>query len=512
MNAHRALSLLAGLGLGVGLALSIGPAGAAETPTGTWLAPAPLGLGREPVVAASAGGDVVAAWRSVENGGVVRASFRPAGGRWQPVVEWPGFVLGPRVAIDRQGTAIVVWIAYRDDLATVAASIRPVGRRWETPVHLSSQGEWATDPRVGMDAAGNAFVAWRSSMWPESIQTRYLSAATGTWAPAVSVASYAYSQLDLSVSPGGQALLVWDVSFDVGYGVAATVGAGGRWEQPAVVGRSREGADYFTKPREIAAAIGDRTAAIAWQYGVHGNGIIEATVRPSGGAWEAPVDLSFTDGQAFLPALAVDEAGTVLTAWDANVDIEGSTRRAGAPSWDRPVVVSPSTGAPVLHKSARGDAVALWSSGSSSSEVRAARKPAASATWRATSEIAVPAGRIGGVGVAIDAAGDAIAIWERNDGRWWVEVAASDVAPPVVTKLVAPRSGAVRTALRFTVSALDTWSRTVVPTWTFGDGSKGRGSSVTHRYRAPGRYRVTVTVADVLGHATTTSRTIRVRR
>lgn len=511
MNARRALSLLAGLALGAGLAFSIGPAGAAETPTGAWLAPAPLGLGQEPVVAASARGDVVAAWRSVENGGVVRASFRPAGSRWQPVVEWPGFVLGPEVAIDRRGTAIVVWVALRDDLATVMASVRPAGQRWETPVQLS-QGEWATDPRIGMDAAGSTVVAWRSSRWPESIQTRYLSAETGTWAPAVGLTSYAYSQLELSVSPGGQVLLVWDVSFDVGYGVAATVGAGGRWETPKVVGRSREGADYFTKPREVAAVIGDRAAAVAWQYSVHGNGIIEATVRPSGGAWEAPVDISFTDGQAFAPALAIDGGGNVLAAWDANVDIEGSTRRAGSASWDRPVVISPSTGAPVLQTSARGDAVALWSSGSSSSAVQAARKQVASATWGPTSEIAVPAGRIGSVDVAIDAAGDAIAIWERNDGRWWVEAASSDVAPPIVTKLVVPRAGSMQRPARFTVTARDTWSRTVAPTWAFGDGSRARGSTVTHRYRAPGRYQVTVTVADALGHGATTSRTIRVRR
>ena len=512
MNARRALSLLAGLGLGVGLALSIGSAGAAETPTGAWLAPAQLGLGQEPVVAASAGGDVVAAWRSVENGGVVRASFRPAGGRWQPVVEWPAWAGSPRVAIDRKGSAIVTWIALRENSATVAASVRPAGRRWETPVQLSSQDEWATDPRVGMDAAGNAFVAWRSSRWPESIQTRYLSAETGTWAPAVALAAYGYSELELSVSPGGQALLVWDVSFDVGYGVAAAVGAGGRWEQPAFVGRSREGDDWFTRPKAIAPAIGDRSAVVAWQYSIHGNGVIEATVRPAGGGWEASVDLSFTDGQAFSPAVAVDAAGNVLTAWDANVDIEGSTRSAGAASWDRPVVVSPSTGAPVLRTSARGDAVALWSSGSSSSEVRAARKPAASATWGSTSEIAVSAGQIGGVDVAIDAAGDAVAIWERNDGRWWVEVAASDVAPPVVTKLVTPKSGVVRKSLRFSIAARDTWSRTVTPAWTFGDGSRARGSTVTHRYRAPGLYRVTVTVADSLGHATTKVRTIRIRR
>jgi hypothetical protein len=499
----------------VGLALSLAAPGAAESPA-PWLAPVRLGLGQEPVVAASADGDVVAAWRSVENGGVVKASFRPAGGRWQPTVEWrSGGGEPPRVAMDAAGDAIVVWTAFEGDSSVVMTSFRGASESWSAPTPVSAMPGWAGggSARVGMDAAGDAFVAWRSSSsWPDAIQTRYRSAQTGDWSPPVGIESYAYSELELSVAPGGQALLVWDVSYDVGYGVAATVGTGGRWEQPAVVGRSREGDDWFTRPKAIAAAIADRSAVVAWQYSMHGNGIVEATVRPSGGTWEPPVDLSFTDGQAFSPAVAIDGAGNALAAWDASVDVEGTTRRAGSTSWDRPVVVSPSKGAPMLAMNARGDAIAFWRTYDSAPDaLQAARRPVSPAAWGPTADVAT-GGRFGTTGVAIDGAGDAIAAWEWNDGgKWWIEVAASDIAAPIVAKLVTPKSGVVRKSLRFSVAARDTWSRVAAPVWTFGDGSRALGSTVTHRYRSPRLYRVTVTATDSLGHATTKARTVRIR-
>lgn len=508
MDSRRALSML--VALGVVLGVSVAPTGTADT-TEPWLAPARLGLGQEPVVAASAEGDVVAAWRSVENGGVVRASFRPAGGRWQPVVEWPGFVSGPRVAIDRRGNAIVVWIAYRESHAIVEASVRPAGKRWTAPTPLSSASEWATSPRVAMDASGNALVAWRSTAWPEAIQTRYRSVQAGAWRPPVGVSSYAYSELELAMAPGGRALLTWDVSKEIGHAVAVVIGERGQWSEPREVGGVENGTTYEERPKALAPAIGDTVAVLAWQYAIHGNGIVKASLQTAAGAWEPAVDLSFPDGQAFGPAVAIDGTGAVLATWDANVDVEGSTRRPGAPSWDRPSVVSPSKGAPRLGANARGDAVALWPSRDPPfSGVGAARKPAGSTGWETTAKVA-PAGRIGATGVAVDGAGDAVAVWEVNDGRWWVEVAASDVAPPIVTALAVPRAGLVRKPVRFSVVARDTWSRVTAPSWRFGDGSRGRGAVVTHRYRAPGSYRVSVAVADALGHVTTKSRVIRIR-
>jgi hypothetical protein len=175
-------------------------------------------------------------------------------------------------------------------------------------------------------------------------------------------------------------------------------------------------------------------------------------------------------------------------------------------------VVSPSRGAPALAVNSRGDAIAMWQAFESTPDaLQATRQPAAADSWGATTEL-VTGDRIGAVGIAIDGSGDAIAIWERNDGRWWVESSASDVSPPVVAKLVVPKSGLVRKPIRLSVTARDTWSGTLVPAWTFGDGSKTRGSTVTHRYRSPGRYRVTVTVADSVGHATTSARFVRIRR
>jgi chitodextrinase len=47
--------------------------------------------------------------------------------------------------------------------------------------------------------------------------------------------------------------------------------------------------------------------------------------------------------------------------------------------------------------------------------------------------------------------------------------------------------------------------------WRFGDGGKANGAKASHVYRRPGRFTVTVTSEDGLGHTTTVTRVVRVR-
>jgi hypothetical protein len=48
--------------------------------------------------------------------------------------------------------------------------------------------------------------------------------------------------------------------------------------------------------------------------------------------------------------------------------------------------------------------------------------------------------------------------------------------------------------------------------WKFGDGKKGKGRRVTHRYRHKGKYTVRLTVVDSTGHSATTKLKLKIRR
>ena len=60
------------------------------------------------------------------------------------------------------------------------------------------------------------------------------------------------------------------------------------------------------------------------------------------------------------------------------------------------------------------------------------------------------------------------------------------------------------------ISASDSWSAISDVAWSFGDGTSGSGSGVSHAYGTAGTYEVTVTLTDAVGNATTRTGTITV--
>jgi len=121
--------------------------------------------------------------------------------------------------------------------------------------------------------------------------------------------------------------------------------------------------------------------------------------------------------------------------------------------------------------------------------------------------------------VAVDADGDAIAVWRvmrsplpRFSHSGYVESAVYDATPPELRVPQIPAAGKVGAKLRFSVTAADAWSGIASIRWSFGDGSKSSGRAVAHAYRRPGRYRVTVTATDEAGNEKMLAATLIVRR
>src|SRR6266702_623770 len=65
-----------------------------------------------------------------------------------------------------------------------------------------------------------------------------------------------------------------------------------------------------------------------------------------------------------------------------------------------------------------------------------------------------------------------------------------------------------QTLVTFSVAASDPDGDALTYDWSFGDGTRGHGSTVTHRYARPSIYTATVTVSDRNGGTATDSRTI----
>lgn len=99
-------------------------------------------------------------------------------------------------------------------------------------------------------------------------------------------------------------------------------------------------------------------------------------------------------------------------------------------------------------------------------------------------------------------------VWMRGNYRHYVDYR-TDITtrllnggniPPTAEAAVSPRSGRRPLSVRFRSGpSKDPDGRIVRQSWSFGDGSRAEGSSVSHTYRSRGRYFVRLTVTDDWG-------------
>jgi hypothetical protein len=446
------------------------PASALAAPT--WLAPTILSAGGgeadDPQVAVDPEGEAVVVWEHYDGSDwIIQAAARPPGGTWRAPIDLS--VAGqnadePRVALDANGDAVAVW--ERDDGTEeiVQAATRPAGGTWGAPVDLSAAGESAKEARVALDANGDAVAVWERDDGTEEIVQAATRAAGGSWEAPIDLSAAGESAHDphVAVDPAGDAIAVWRRNDGSDFIVeTATRPAGGMWQPPidlSAAGQSAYDPEVAYSPTGEAAVVWRRDDGTAYR--------VQATARTVGGTWGTPIDLSAAGQNAYRPQVVLDPAGEAVVVWERYDGIDwiaqGDARPAGG-TWGAPVDLS-ATGADVYRPQ-----------------------------------------------IAADTSGDAVAVWEYDtSSEDVIQAAVHDAAGPRLPDLSIPATGSVGVPLSFSVSPLDVWSALDATDWSFGDGTGAAGTAVSHAYAAPGTYSVTVTGADALGNASTASGTVRV--
>jgi hypothetical protein len=145
----------------------------------------------------------------------------------------------------------------------VQGGVRPAGGLWQAPVDLSAAGRDAADPRVAVDAQGNAVAVWYGDNGDNLIVQGAVRAAGGAWQAPVdlSAAGHNASFPQVAVDAQGNAVAVWN------------------------------------------------------QYDGANRLIVQGAVRPAGGVWQAPIDVSAAGQNAYLPQVAVDAQGNAAAVW-----------------------------------------------------------------------------------------------------------------------------------------------------------------------------------------------------
>ena len=298
-------------------------------------------------------------------------------------------------------------------LAGSTASAAPA---WLAPSDLSNGG-LADKPSVAVDSQGDVTAVWLDS---DGVHASVLAAARpagGAWPAPVELSGTGLTaeEPSVAVDPRGDATAVW-VRHDATHEIvqAAVRPAGGMWHSPVDVTTAQDLED----PEVAVDSRGD--AIVVWDVDNVTN-VVQAAVRPTGGAWQAPIDLSPTADGAVDPQVAFDAHGNATAVWQLRAGssdvVQAATRPTGG-TWQAPVDVSaPGQDAdPNLAIDPAGDAIAAWDwYDGTNFIIRAAVRPVGSRVWRSPVDLSAAGNSSYLPQVAVDQQGDAIAVW-LNDG------------------------------------------------------------------------------------------------
>lgn len=476
-----------------------------------WLAPVTLSdAGQhadEPQVAVDADGDAVAVWlRSDGSHARIQAATRPAGGAWTTPVTLSDAGQNaddPQVAVDTDGDAVAIWRRSDGTNIRVQAAARPAGGAWTAPTTISAAGPDTYDAGVAVDPDGDAVAVWTQSDGSNIRVQAATRPAGGAWtAPdTLSTAGRDATAPQVGVDADGDAVAVWRRSDGSNVRAqAATRPAGGTWAAPDTI------SDAGQTASEPQVAVGaDGTATAAWRANDGGDQYVKAATRPAGGAWTTPATLSNPAQTADRPQVAVDATGDTTAVWRQTgggyYRVTAATRPAGG-SWSAADTLSDAGQHAYLPQVAvdpDGDATAVWHrTDGSHNRVQAATRPAGGA-WATPVMLSAAGQHASGQQIAVDAGGDATAVWHRSDGtNTRVQSAVFDATAPSVSATL-PTTASTGEPVAFSASISDTWSA-VSASWTFGDGASSSATSTNHTYAAPGTYTVTVTATDAVGN------------
>jgi hypothetical protein len=281
---------------------------------------------------------------------------------------------------------------------------------WLPPVDISETGAHIGGPQVVLDSGGNATAVWDQWNGKETVVESAFRPAGEAWQAPMAIA--AGNSPQIAVDGAGDVTVVWESYAGTNRLLiqAAERPAEEGWRKPVVLGEVQT----MMAPEPSIGVGQDGDAIVLW----HAFGVIKSAFRPAEGTWQTPVDVSDPHLESYVPELAVDASGDASAVWMQEDGSQGSIHSAYRPAggeWGEPTLVSEageSAGDANVAINADGDATAVWSGEESGLRtIRAALRPAGGA-WESPASISTPGNTVVGFPqVALDGDGDTIAAW-----------------------------------------------------------------------------------------------------
>jgi hypothetical protein len=244
----------------------------------------------------------------------------------------------PAIAVDTTGGAFMVWSDLRDNNGGTglwdiyAQYVDAQGnRRWPHDVRVNSESAdgYQGVPAVAVDPSGNAIIAWMDYRGPDGVYVQKLSPdGRRLWAEDVMVNGNSYALWDLqspavAVRSDNVIYVAWqgnrEGKWDDDIYLQRLTGTGGRvWASEVQVNRDSDPESRQISPALTVDASGN--VYVSWTAIRDGmRHIFAQRIAPDGQhAWATDVQISTTGAKAGHSDIAVDRAGAVVVAWEAD--------------------------------------------------------------------------------------------------------------------------------------------------------------------------------------------------
>jgi len=334
----------------------------------------------------------------------------------------------PRLAVAANGHGVAVWSSWADDGFRVRAALLEPGGSWGPATTLASSSPPGNPevgyPRVALDAGGAALALWATGVAHQDHLPTY-GVAAASWSPggwtipelvedSGLLAGGGGFRIGLAMNGGGDAMAVHarrEQQYPSTSVVSLDRPAGGAVGAPLV---AQTMPSLISDPEVVVDAGG--TATSAW-LAAGSTRQIYATRHVPGVGW-SPAEVIDTGlgFPAIEPRLAVDGAGRVTAVWTQGSLLHASAARfVPGVGWGAAQDLEPgkpgSSGRPAVAFAASGEGLVVWVA---STEILAVRyTPAGGFSAPARLDLTAGVGFLGEPDVAIDSAGNGMAVWQR---------------------------------------------------------------------------------------------------
>jgi hypothetical protein len=306
-------------------------------------------------------------------------------------------------------------------LAAIALVVFPSAAVGElNPADISGKGESGSTPRIASDGAGDILAIWREVDGDTSAIRAAFRPAGESWGSAqrISTPALATESPRVAMDKAGNALAVWQRSSGHDSVVQAAVRpAGGVWSEP----------EDLSGPGEVAfnadvAAKAGRMIAV-WTVLRERRTVVVSSSRTVAGSWAPVQTISGPVGNTSAAVVAVDDHGAAVASWrwsDGAFLVVQAAVRSKDGLWSAPEVLSGpgrSASLPQVAMDASGDAIVAWLRNNGSWTAAQVAYRTAAGDWEAMHNLSERGGNARRLDLAMNSRGDAVVLWTQTKLR-----------------------------------------------------------------------------------------------